>query len=107
MNAQLRTAIIALDRLLTGKTDAEIEHTARNQPAFFADPLNFLFREYYLSDGGYSRIVLNDEAKLRLTSNSLDRAKERWASAEAQKLASEIESLFAELIRAAEEAQKS
>lgn len=102
MNEQLRTAILALDRLLTGKTDAEVEHNARNQTGYFADPLDCLSREYYLSDGGYSRIVINDEAKVRLTSNSLDRVKERWTSKDAQKLVSEIERIFAELIAAAE-----
>ena len=32
-------------------------------------------REYYLSDGGYSRIVFNDRGSLFLTDNSSPRAK--------------------------------
>jgi len=65
-----------LDAALTGKPWADVLHTARSQNV---EPLDVLGREYYLSDGGYSRVVISDETlRLFLTSNSLDRPRANW-----------------------------
>jgi len=85
--------IIRLDMLLTGKTREQAEHTARTSSRDLADPLSFIMdgdSEYYLSDGGYSRLVVTEEGKTWVTSNSLQRVKDAWGTPEAQALASAI-----------------
>jgi hypothetical protein len=45
---------------------------------------------WYLSDGGYSRVVFSmDSGKLFLTSNSTSRVKARWEACQAQREAAE------------------
>ncbi len=71
-----------LDAFLTGKDSRTVAQTYRNAanktPAQWADMRD----AYYLSDGGYSRIVCrlddDDVPHLFLTSNSLDGPKARW-----------------------------
>jgi uncharacterized protein (DUF1919 family) len=49
-------------------------------------------QEYYLSDGGYSRIRYSPEHEITfLTSNSLKKPKERWNTPEAKTLREKIE----------------
>jgi hypothetical protein len=63
-----------LDCALTGKTWREVGHSMRSQGIQrFIDG-----EEYYLSDGGYSRIVFGNSGSVFLTSNSLDEARVAW-----------------------------
>ncbi len=74
--------LTALDAFLTGKTGRDVEHTARNSSIKTPDDLLFGHgdRAYYLSDGGYSRIMatMDDTGTIFLTSNSRDEVKDRW-----------------------------
>jgi len=84
---------IRLDMALTGKERTQAERTASHSRHVLTDPITYVTsneREYYLSDGGYSRIVANDEGKVWVTSNSLQRVKDAWNTPEAQELASLI-----------------
>lgn len=69
-----QAAMIELDMVLTGKDRERCEHTAMTQAASVEE---WLGREYYLSDGGYSRVMLS-ESSMWVTSNSLDRVKTAW-----------------------------
>ena len=65
-----------LDVALTGNSWREALHTALSQAMI---PEKFLAHEYYLSDGGYSRIHLNpDTLHIFLSSNSLETPKKNW-----------------------------
>ena len=98
--------IIALDMVLTGKSRHVAEHTMRNQAHRAGDPLAFIDGgEYYLSDGGYSRVVGNDEGALFLTSNSRQEVKDAWKMPGAQKLAEEIKAAIVAAVTAAEDDQ--
>lgn len=82
----LADALLALDVALTG-VDRE---TARNQQRNAADGDDFMAggREYYLGDGGYSRVCIgNFTGRLFLTSNSTDRVKARWPEARRERAA--------------------
>jgi hypothetical protein len=71
-------ALLALDRALTGK---EAPATSELRSVRLED-WEWIDRELYLSDGGYSRVVFSlDTGRLFLTSNSLDSTKARWDSA--------------------------
>jgi ribosomal protein L17 len=82
--SKLRQVFEALDFKLTGNARREQE-----RPKSDKDILEALYegREYYLNDGGYSRVVLRpiapDYDKLRVfyTSNSTDKVKNAWESA--------------------------
>lgn len=86
--------LIRLDMLLTGKPRADAVHTARSQQHRLSSPLALLNDgfggEYYLSDGGYSRLFVNDMPSLWLTSNSLPAAKAAWETPAVQGLVGEI-----------------
>lgn len=76
--AHFNEALLALDYKLTGKK-AEAASQLRT---IRLDEYEWIDRELYLSDGGYSRVVFNyDTGRLFLTSNSLDTTKARWESA--------------------------
>ena len=85
--SKLRQALEALDFKLTGNARHE-----RERPKSDKDILETLYdgREYYLNDGGYSRVVLRpaapDYERLHAfyTSNSTDTVKTAWASAESE-----------------------
>lgn len=87
--SDLRDLLIQLDMALTGKPRHAAEHTARGQTL---DPLSD--RIYYLSDGGYSRIGLNDSewphCQLFVASESLERVKVAWSRPDVQALAAAI-----------------
>lgn len=66
-----------LDAALTGKSWKDVCHNNSSQSMILED---FCFgKEYYLSDGGYSRIFWSpDDNKLVLTSNSRQEVKDAW-----------------------------
>ena len=88
-----RELMIELDMALTGKDRRAAEHTAK-QPA--ADIGSFLTtqREYYLSDGGYSRVVADFDGRIWPTSNSLARVKEEWEQPNVQRIVSALSKLI-------------
>lgn len=76
---EFQWAMLRLDAALTQTCD--IEHVAHTVSAcHFRTPEAWIDRggEWYLSDGGYSRVVYGEDGKLFLTSNSTDKAKARW-----------------------------
>lgn len=83
-NGTLKDMLVGLDCFLTGADYETALHTFECSPSKMADFLNG--REYYLSDGGYSRLVCKFDThengehfcKLFLTSNSLDETKANW-----------------------------
>jgi hypothetical protein len=68
-----------LDAALTGKPNQTVLNTIRNQEFKTALDWVLAHREWYLSDGGYSRLVADEEANIWVTSNSLERVKQNWA----------------------------
>jgi len=90
---------IQLDMVLTGKDQRAAEHMARNQARLVDQVGDWEGVEYYLSDGGYSRLVLNirfdsepPKSHLRLTSNSREPVQLAFAKPEAQIIKRQIES---------------
>jgi len=89
---KLRQALAALDFKLTGNA----KH-ANERPKSDADILEALYdgREYYLNDGGYSRVILKpsepdyEQLQAFYTSNSTDTVKQAWESAVAERQAVE------------------
>jgi hypothetical protein len=69
--------MVELDCLLTGHSAEEVAQQMHHKPA---TPVEWFDRgrEWYLSDGGYSRVWVDYEGHLFLGSNSLDRVKEAW-----------------------------
>jgi len=86
-----------LDQILTNKNWRSVTQQAWGYKEKFSNPekmfdVVFGGHIYYLSDGGYSRIGIDDlSGKLYLTSNSLDKPKEKWKTPEAQQLINNIE----------------
>lgn len=86
-----------LDSVLTGKNWQTVTQQAWHYRDKFKDPeymFSFVYGSdiYYLSDGGYSRVVVDDQSgKLFPTSNSLDRVKNNWKTDEAQVVIKDIE----------------
>jgi hypothetical protein len=75
---RLRASILHLDSLLTGKPDMARHNMSQKSDQQLMDWASG-GREYYLADGGYSRIVLShDVDEIRLTSNSRDQVKIMW-----------------------------
>lgn len=77
---EFQKAMAVLDMSLTGKVWTTIVQTARNANI---DPERLLFgpeHAYYLSDGGYSRIMArcDDTGRIMLSSNSRNEVKARW-----------------------------
>lgn len=80
---RLQYLLATLDAALTGRPWKDVLHTARYRQATL-DNLVFAGgdRAYYLSDGGYSRVYVDDRDepvyRLFLTSNSRDEVKRQW-----------------------------
>lgn len=75
--SSLRYALLDLDCSLTGVQYTRGLQTAEVSSCSDNDFLHG--REYYLSDGGYSRVVYNPLSEnLFLTSNSRDEVKIKW-----------------------------
>jgi len=74
--SRLTADLWILDALLTGQDPC----SGRGDEDLMVDVFDFLLgREYYLSDGGYSRVVyLAERGPLQLTGNSTDRVRQRW-----------------------------
>jgi len=70
--AELKHKLYELDIKLTDKKDYNYRYNYLH-PDFIYSQI-----EYYLSDGGYSRVCLNMHGKLFLTSNSLEKVKNNW-----------------------------
>lgn len=92
--SDLKELVVRLDTLLVGKPEAA-EQAARQQAHRLSDPVSFAVGgEYYLSDGGYSRIVFHElSGRLSLTSNSRDAVKAQWDVQEVQDAVVAIESI--------------
>lgn len=95
--------ITRLDAVLTGKSETEVAQNARQQAHLFLDIVEFVAHRhcYYLSDSGYSRVLVTDEGEIFLTSNSRDAVKAKWNTPEAVEAA---ESFRAAVMTLAEEA---
>jgi hypothetical protein len=83
--------MIRLDMALTGKSRHEAEHTAKGQEL---SPWGE--RIYYLSDGGYSRIVVTEDYVLFVASESLNRVRTAWQRPDVQSIVAEISAVFKE-----------
>jgi hypothetical protein len=81
---ELRTAIKALDKVLTNQTERAVDHMAQR---VHID--SFITGEnYYLSDGGYSRIFINPWGEtdvLSLATESTNTVKGRWTECQAER----------------------
>lgn len=89
--SNLKEQLIFLDCALTGKTQADAIHMSKNQD-ITRDRL------YYLSDGGYSRIVFNDDTcKIFLASESTDKVKTAWSRCE--ELIADVEKTLTEWVK--------
>lgn len=70
---RLRSLLRMLDFEVTGKNETYKSHQD------FPEDFELGGVEYYLSDGGYSRVCFNDmTGKLFMTSNSTDQAKKQF-----------------------------
>jgi hypothetical protein len=87
INTNIKADLILLDSVLTGASIQNCIHTASNQS------LEHVYdgQEYYLSDGGYSRLVFNYDSKFFVTSNSLDMVKKNWGTLLAQTIVARLE----------------
>ena len=77
-DVQVQDLLDQLDFYLTDKVRAA-SYTPAMDEFFFGE-------EYYLSDGGHSRVIFLHTGELILTSNSLDKPKGRWNDPEAVEL---------------------
>lgn len=90
----LRDLVIRLDGLLTDRPEAAASN-ARQQAYLFDDSMSFLekvsSRTYYLADGGYSRLLINDEGDVvGIDAISRKDVKQRWNDPEVQQVAHEL-----------------
>lgn len=79
--------MVELDMALTGhdfrRVSSQIHHYPETAEAWFDEPGGNPI--WYLSDGGYSRVVFDlGSGRLFLTSNSLQQVKDRWEVAQPQ-----------------------
>lgn len=92
----LTSFLVALDQLLTGHTEKE----ARAMVNQLDEPEKYLSgAEYYLSDGGYSRLyisVASDEINLG-TLNRLDKVKKNWQTLPVRTLVIGLKQYFMEI----------
>lgn len=95
--SKLLSLMIGLDEYLTGKTTPLHQRLAGD----FIDLDEVAFGSgniFYLSDGGYSRLVWNQTQETlnptRGEGGSLAKVLERWEHPEAQRLKAEIEALL-------------
>lgn len=71
---QLPELLRALDKHLTGKTNAPSKYAEDAE-----NLMDTLSLEFYLSDGGYSRVWIDaDEQRIFVTDNSRNEVKQRW-----------------------------
>ena len=84
--------LIGLDSLLTGKPDSMVSRNGIRQLAGCIDALsNYKSFEFYLSDGGYSRIWMDCwDGTIFLTSNSRIEVKEKWDAPQVQKIVRDL-----------------
>ncbi len=82
-----------LDQALTGKDWRMVCQMYRNQPEMH-DPINWVGRVYYLSDGGYSRIACDWHGRLFVMSESLPLVKAAWP--QCRRLIAEVERAIVE-----------
>jgi hypothetical protein len=85
----IKELLVQLDMALTGHSRRNCEHTAKNQ-SFERGA------SYYLSDGGYSRVVVGFES-IFVTGNSLDRVKQAWSRPDVQKIVAAISAAVEEV----------
>jgi hypothetical protein len=93
-----------LDHLLTGNPLAQSRQMARQQQRLL-DPLELLTDNdaYYLSDGGYSRVLVNADSRLALSGVSRTAVKQRWNDAAVQHIVRQIDLI----LTATEQSEKS
>jgi len=85
---------VQLDCYLTSRRDPFMRQAYANT----VDPVDFANgSEWYLGDGGYSRMVLRRDGTLMLTHNSIPRTRAKWDDSEALKLRKAIEEGMKEL----------
>lgn len=76
----IRGLLAALDRALTGKPLRICWRTSESQVDTIAKLAEWDSIEYYLSDGGYSRVWINPfDGRVFISDNSLSGPKSRWA----------------------------
>lgn len=90
-----------LDIALTGESSHCDRHAGqmRNKPKSVEEWYNR--PEWYLSDGGYSRIWLDEDGHIFLTSNSTDKTKAAWERC--IELRNDVETLTKAFIRSLQE----
>jgi hypothetical protein len=99
----LRELIVALDTLLVGKAKDAVRAAAAQ--AHLLDPIGFITMSdgYYLSDGGYSRLVFSEARRaLALSSVSRGEVKARWPNTDVQAIVRRIDDLLGTVLAAAE-----
>lgn len=80
MDEPMRDLVVELDTLIVGDPRGAVEQACQ-QGWKFADPVSFICsteRAYYLSDGGHSRLVFDDDGGVDLSGVSTARVKARW-----------------------------
>ena len=97
---------IDIDSLLTGKPD-DAASTAQQQRHKLADPVDlFACDGYYLSDGGYSRLIAQEgdedpsDCKLYLSGVSRDAVKARWNDRDVIIIRRQIETVLSAAVKA-------
>lgn len=93
-----QTAMVRLDCALTGNPAARVEQQMHHRPASVLEWWE-RGREWYLSDGGYSRVWLGEDGHLFLGGNSLDTVKAAWPNCTA--LIAPIEAMVEQAFREA------
>jgi hypothetical protein len=100
--------LIRIDIALAGNAEHDAAHAVRSQSRIAEDPIAFASDSdaYYLSDGGYSRLIwsweerFGEQGGLALSAVSRDTVKERWhADPEVRRLAGAIQDLVREALR--------
>lgn len=92
MDQAARDLVVEIDTLLFGDPRGAAEQ-ARQQAWKLEDPLAFACSSeatYYLSDGGHSRLVFDDEGGVGLSGVSTTRARARWQHADVQDAAGRL-----------------
>jgi hypothetical protein len=85
---------VQLDCYLTSRRDPFMRQAYANT----VDPVDFANgSEWYLGDGGYSRMIMRRNGTLALTDNSIPRTRAKWDDPEARKLRKSIEEGMKEL----------
>jgi hypothetical protein len=93
--------VARLDSLLTGRPETETLVTA-NRQQHLLDPEAFLTMSdaYYLSDGGYSRILADDETgRLRLSGVSRREVAEMWDTVAVRDARARVEAILRDRLR--------